>query len=82
MMTHVGLICPAETGHLNTMLSLGQALQLRNHLVTRFAVPDVERKTLAAGLEFGSISEEEFPAGSSPASFAQLGKLSGLAALR
>ncbi|CCQ57064.1 hypothetical protein CWATWH0005_3561 [Crocosphaera watsonii WH 0005] len=26
-MKHIGLYCPAETGHLHTMLPLGQGLQ-------------------------------------------------------
>lgn len=81
-MTHFGIICPAETGHLNTMLPLGQELQGRGHRVTLFAVPDAQPKTLAAGLEFWAIGEEEFPAGASAESFAQLGKFSGLAAFR
>ncbi len=81
-MTHFGLLCPAETGHLNTMLPLGQELQQRGHQVTFFGIVDAKLKVLAAGLEFRSIGETEFPAGSSDQLFAELGKLSGLAALR
>jgi zeaxanthin glucosyltransferase len=81
-MTHLGLLCPAETGHLNTMLPLGQELQRRGHRVTFFGIVDAQAKVLAAGLEFRSIGETEFPAGSSDVLFAELGKLSGLAALK
>jgi zeaxanthin glucosyltransferase len=81
-MTHLGLLCPAETGHLNTMLPLGQEMQLRGHKVTFFGIVDAEAKVLAAGLEFRSIGEAEFPIGSSDILFDKLGKISGLAALK
>jgi zeaxanthin glucosyltransferase len=81
-MTHFGIICPVATGHLNPMTTLGYELQQRGHRVTLFGIPDARSKTLAAGLEFWAIGEEEFPAGSSAVSFAKLGELSGLAALK
>ncbi len=81
-MTHLGLLCPAETGHLNTMLPLGQEMQRRGHKVTFFGIVDAQAKVLAAGLEFRSIGEVEFPIGSSDVLFDELGKLSGLAALK
>ncbi len=81
-MSHIGLLCPAETGHLNTMLPLGRELQRRGHRVTFFGILDAESKVLTAGLEFRSIGETEFPAGASEKLFAELGQLSGLAALR
>jgi zeaxanthin glucosyltransferase len=81
-MTHLGLLCPAETGHLNTMLPLGQELQRRGHKVTFFGIVDAEAKVLAAGLEFRSIGEAEFPIGSSEVLFSELGKLTGLAAIK
>jgi zeaxanthin glucosyltransferase len=81
-MTHFGIICPAVTGHLNPMTTLGYELQQRGHRVTLFGILDARSKTLAAGLEFGAIGEKEFPAGSSAVSLAKLGELSGLAALK
>jgi zeaxanthin glucosyltransferase len=81
-MTHLGLLCPAETGHLNTMLPLGQELQQRGHQVTFFGIVDAQAKVLAAGLEFRAIGAAEFPLGASDELFAKLGKLSGLAALK
>ena len=81
-MTHFGIICPALMGHLNPMTTLGHELQRRGHRVTLFGIPDARAKTLAAGLEFWAIGEQEFPLGASVASFAELGKLSGLAALK
>jgi zeaxanthin glucosyltransferase len=81
-MTHFGLICPTATGHLNPMTTLGYELQRRGHRVTLFGTLDAQSKTLVAGLEFWAIGEAEFPAGSSATSFAKLGTLSGLAALK
>jgi zeaxanthin glucosyltransferase len=81
-MTHFGIICPAETGHLNTMFPLGRELQQRGHRVTLFGLLDAQLQTVAAGLDFWAIGEVEFPAGALSQSFAQLGELSGLAALR
>jgi zeaxanthin glucosyltransferase len=81
-MTHFGLICPASTGHLNTMLPLGKELQNRGHRVTLLGILDAKSKTLAAGLEFRAIGESQFPCGVTSESLAKLGKLSGLAALQ
>ncbi|HEY9694624.1 MAG TPA: glycosyltransferase [Oculatellaceae cyanobacterium] len=81
-MTHFGLICPASTGHLNTMLPLGKELQRRGHRVTLFGIFDAQSQTLAAGLEFQVVGETEFPKGTMVESLAQLGKLSGREAFR
>ena len=81
-MTHFGLICPASTGHLNTMLPLGKELQSRGHYVVLVGMLDAEAKTRAAGLEFKGIGESEFPKGTIEESLARLGKLSGLEALK
>ncbi|MCM1984060.1 glycosyltransferase [Lyngbya confervoides] len=81
-MTHIGLICPAASGHLNPMTSLGYALKQRGHRVTLVGIPDGMPQAEAAGLEFQAIGEREFPAGSNVVFFDRLGKLSGLAASR
>lgn len=81
-MTHFGIICPAESGHLNTFIPLAKELLGRGHRVTVIASPDAQKKTIAAGLEFKPIGEDIFPLGSLKERFAQLGKLSGLAALK
>lgn len=81
-MTHFGLICPVSTGHLNTILPLGKELQKRGDRVTLFGFDDAEAKTLAAGLDFWAIGTSEFPLGTAVELFAELGKLSGLAALK
>ncbi|WP_333129820.1 hypothetical protein [Microcoleus sp. Pol11C3] len=81
-MTHFGLICPASTGHLNTMLPLGKELQRRGHRVTLFGILDAQANTLATGLEFQAIGESEYPAGKMVQLLTQLGKLSGMTAYR
>jgi zeaxanthin glucosyltransferase len=81
-MTHFGLICPASTGHLNTMLPLGKELQQRGHQVTLFGFADAQSNTLTAGLEFQAIGESDFPSGVRVETLAKLGTLSGLAALQ
>ncbi|MBR8836510.1 MAG: glycosyl transferase family 1 [Stigonema ocellatum SAG 48.90 = DSM 106950] len=79
-MTHFGIICPAATGHLNPITALGRELQRRGHRVTVVGVLDAQSKALEAGLEFRAIAESESPLGTVAESFAQLGKMNGLAA--
>jgi MGT family glycosyltransferase len=81
-MTHFAIICPAVTGHLNPMFALGRELKRRGHRVTFIGVLDAQATTLAAGLEFRAIAESEYPLGAMSKLSAQLGELSGLAALR
>ncbi|GDZ95564.1 glycosyl transferase family protein [Planktothrix agardhii CCAP 1459/11A] len=60
-MTHFGLICPSASGHLNTIIPLGQELKRRGHRVTLVGVPitktgfQTQAKTLAEGLEFQAV---------------------------
>ncbi|WP_293124547.1 glycosyltransferase [Microcoleus sp. bin38.metabat.b11b12b14.051] len=81
-MTHFGIICPASTGHLNAMTTLGNELLHRGHRVTVFGFLDAEAKTLASGLEFQPLAEDEFPLGASTKILTEMGKLSGLNALQ
>jgi zeaxanthin glucosyltransferase len=81
-MTHFGIICPALTGHLNPMTTLGHELQRRGHRVTLFGIADARAKTLAAGLEFWAIGEAEFLPGASAAANTKLGELTGLDAFK
>lgn len=81
-MTHFGIICPAGTGHLNVMIPLGNELLRRGHQVTVLGFLDAQAKTLASGLEFQPLAEDEFPLGSNEEEFAQRGKISGLSALQ
>ena len=81
-MTHFGILCPGSTGHLNTMIPLGSELLRRGHRVTVFNFLDAKAATLASGLEFQSLAEDEFPLGARAEILTEMGKLSGLAALQ
>jgi zeaxanthin glucosyltransferase len=79
---HFGILCPALTGHLNTLLPVGQALQKRGHRVTLVGILDAQPRTLAAGLDFQAFGVAERPVGAMAKFTAQTSTLSGLAALR
>jgi zeaxanthin glucosyltransferase len=81
-MAHLGLICPELSGHLNPMTTLGRELKRRGHRVTLIGRPDAQAKTESAGLEFAVVGEEAFPVGSLARTTAELGRLSGLSAIR
>ncbi len=81
-MPHLGLICPELSRHLNPMRTLGGELKRRGHRVTLIARPDARVKTESAGLEFLSIGERDFPAGSMARTTTQLGQTGGLNAIR
>ncbi len=81
-MTHFGIICPAESGHLNTFFPLVQELKNRGHHLTFITLVDVQQKILAAGFEVQVIGEDLFPLGRLKERFIQLGQLNGLAALK
>ncbi len=81
-MTHFGLLCPATTGHLNTMTTLGYELKQRGHRVTLVGTLDAQAKTQVAGLDFQAIGESAFPLGAMANSLSELGQLSGLEAFR
>ena len=76
-MPHLGLICPELSGHLNPMTTLGRELQRRGHRVTLIARPDARIKVESRGLEFSSVGDKDFPAGSMARTTAQLGQLGG-----
>ncbi|AOY79127.1 glycosyltransferase [Moorena producens JHB] len=81
-MTHFGIICPAASGHLNPMTTLGYELKQRGHRVTVFGIEDAQPKALAAGLEFQLIGKSDFPKGATKDLFTKLGNLSGFKAFQ
>jgi len=79
---HLGIICPPVPGHVNPFLALGRELQRRGDRVTVFQMPDLEASVRAEQIDFVPIGARDHPAGSLPHSLTELGRLSGLAALR
>lgn len=81
-MPRIGLICPAATGHLNTMLPLGVELASRGHAVTLVNFFDAQAQAFHAGLDFHPIGEASFPAGALTRAWRDIGRKNGLAAFR
>lgn len=81
-MTHFGIICPPFPGHINPMAALGRELQKRGHRITFLQIPDVELKVRSEGLNFLAIGNANYRPGELEESLAQIGKLSGIEALR
>lgn len=69
-------------GHLNPFLALARELQRRGHRVTVFHMPDLASSVRAEQVDFVPIGASDHPVGSLPQSLAELGRLSGFAALR
>jgi len=81
-MTHFGVICPPFPGHLHPMAALGRELQRRGHRITFVQIPDFEPLVRLQKLNFWPIGQSDYRPGELAKVFAQLGKLSGLEALR
>jgi MGT family glycosyltransferase len=81
-MSHLGLICPELSGHLNPMTTLGRELQRRGHEITLIGRPDARGKAEKTGLPFAAIGEEDFPEGSMQKTSQELGGLNGIRAVQ
>ena len=57
----IGFVSMPLSGHLNPMTALARRLQSRGNEVVFFGVPDVEPFARAAGLEFVTYGEREYP---------------------
>ena len=78
----IGFVSTPVAGHLNPMTALARRLELRGHEVVFIGFPDVEPFARAAGLDFVSYCEKEFPAGSIPELYRPVSKLHGLEVTR
>jgi zeaxanthin glucosyltransferase len=81
-MSHIGLVTPPYTGHVNPMITLGRELQRRGHQASVISTPDAQAAVVGNGLGFITVGAEEFPVGSLDAFTDTQGKLSGLRAMR
>jgi zeaxanthin glucosyltransferase len=77
----IGFLSPPAPGHLLTMTTLARKMRDRGHEVVCIGVLDAEPMIQAADLPFISCAEQEYPAGSYRARFAELAKLKGQEAL-
>ena len=78
----IGFVSMPIAGHLNPMTALARRLQSRGHEVVFIGFPDVEPFARAAGLDFVSYCEKEFPAGSIAERYRPVSKLYGLEVTR
>ena len=81
-MSHIGMFTPASPGHMNPMSCLGRELLRRGHRVTYFQLRDCEQDVLRNGLDYAPIAEKDFPRGTLPTIYAELGEREGTAAIK
>lgn len=81
-MSHIGILSPTASGHLNPMTTLGHELKQRGHQVTLCGVLDAQAHAQAADIDFKPIAPMAMPLGSTPDALSRLGDLEGLSALR
>jgi MGT family glycosyltransferase len=74
----IGFLSLPLTGHLNPMTALARKLQSRGREVVFIGVPDIEPVVRAAGLDFVSFCESEYPPGSIAKRWGEVAKLQGL----
>jgi UDP:flavonoid glycosyltransferase YjiC (YdhE family) len=73
----IGIVIPANTGHLNPLAALARRLKTRGHDVVCFGPPDSAWGVTAAGLPFEEFWARQFPPGSTARNAEKLSKLSG-----
>ena len=78
----IGFVSMPLSGHLNPMTALGRRLQSRGNEVVFFGVPDAGPFALAAGLDFVSYGEREYPVGSIDKVYSSVAKLHGFEVVR
>jgi zeaxanthin glucosyltransferase len=81
-MSHIGLITPPYTGHVNPMVTLGDELRRRGHRVSLISTPDSREAALRKQLEFIPVGADQFPVGALERFTDKQGKLIGLRAIR
>lgn len=81
-MSHIGLVTPAYTGHVNSMIALGHELQRRGHRVSLIATPDARQAAVRNEIDFIPIGAGEFPPGSLDRFTDTQGTLTGIPAIR
>jgi zeaxanthin glucosyltransferase len=78
----IGFLSLPVAGHLNPMTALARKLQSRGYEIVFIGVPDIEPVVRAAGLDFVSFCEKEYPPGSVAKKLDGVAKLHGLDVIR
>ena len=78
----IGFVSMPLSGHLNPMTALARRLQSRGNEVVFLGIPDVEPFARAAGLDFVSYGEREFPVGSIDKIWSSVAQLQGFEVVR
>lgn len=78
----IGFVSLPVAGHLNPMTALARRLQARGNEVVFIGAPDAEATVRAAGLNFVSYCEKEYPPGSVSKGWARVAELHGFDAMR
>ena len=78
----IGFISMPFSGHLYPMTALARRLQARGHEIVFFGVPDAEPFARAAGLDFVSYGETEFPVGSIDKFYSSVATMRGFEVVR
>ncbi len=81
-LSHIGLITPPYTGHVNPMITLGRELKYRGHRVSVISTLDAQKPVLANDLEFIPVGTRQFPLGSLEKFTETQGRLTGMRAIR
>jgi len=81
-LSHVGVVCPNMSGHLNPMIALADSIRNRGHRVTFFLLGDQPSSVTKAGFEVVAIGGEVFPVDDYRQASETLGTLHGRAALK
>ena len=76
----IGFVSLPYIGHINPMIALARKMQSSRHEITFIGVPDVGPYVRAAGLNFVSYCDKEFPIGSTASNSAPVSKIHGLEA--
>ena len=81
-MSHVGIVCPNMSGHLNPMVALADSIRKRGHRVTFFLLGDLPTQVHRAGFEVVPLGGKAFPVEEYRQASEILGTLHGRAALK
>ena len=82
MVRRIGFACFSSEGHLNPSITLATQLADRGHEIVFFSLADGREKIQRAGLRVRIYGEDQFSLADIRDGYAQLGRLSGMAAVR